>query len=374
VIDHNGRIHNQVVDLLSAYIDGELSAGERELVQAHITTCSTCADDLASLRQTVRLLGQLPQVAAPRPFTLRESDVRPIGPTARRAWWQVPWTQRLVAAAAMFLCVLVVGGVLLMSRRGMVGAPAEPESIALQALSATNTSAPKMAAEQAAVATVEIEKEVEREVAVVEAETEKVGEADEAIEAPAAAEEVTLGQEMLQKAPSEEVPTEGRSAADEAQILPTTTPPQPAVGAAPALTATPMPAATPAPDLEAMTMVSPTTLLEVEDLILEIEPGLIHVSGRLSLPEGRKLLADLWRNEHPTAWSIPENPPVVMAADGRFSLDLQAQPQAPDFDLFAIPPADYQIRIRPVDPPEPVEARIPFDTYGPPPAAPTQSP
>jgi hypothetical protein len=273
----------------------------------------------------------------------------------------------------MLLCVLVVGGVLLMGQRGMVGAPAEPESIALQALSATDTSVPPMAAEEAAVATVEVEKEVEREEVVVEAETEKVGEADRAIEAPAAAEEVTIGQEMLQEAPAEAAPAEGRAAADEAEILPTTTPPQP-VGAAPALTATPMPAATPSPDLEAMTMVSPTILLEVEDLILEIEPGLIQVSGRLSLPEGRKLWAELWRNEHPTDWSIPENQPVVMAANGRFFLVIQTQPQAPDYDLFAIPPADYQIRIRPVDPPEPVEARIPFDTYGPPPAPPTQSP
>jgi hypothetical protein len=123
-----------------------------------------------------------------------------------------------------------------------------------------------------------------------------------------------------------------------------------------------------------MTMVTPTILLEVEDLTVEIEPGLIHVNGRLPLPEGRKLVAELRRNEHLTEWRIPENQPIMMAADGQFFLVLQAQPQAPDFDLFAIPPANYQIRIRPVDPPEPVEARIPFDTFGPPPTPPTESP
>ena len=76
----NGWIHNQVAELLSAYIDGEVTAAERGLVEAHLASCAVCGRDLATLRQTVALLGKLPQVAAPRPFTLRESDVQSLRP------------------------------------------------------------------------------------------------------------------------------------------------------------------------------------------------------------------------------------------------------------------------------------------------------
>jgi len=135
--------------------------------------------------------------------------------------------------------------------------------------------------------------------------------------------------------------------------------------------------ALPAPAAEAMPAPegSPTpTLLEVEDLNLEIQPGVIRVRGRLPLPEGRKLLAGLWRDGQPIAWATIESRRFVVEADGQFYLVLIAQAEIPDADLFAAQPADYEIRIRPVDPPEAVEIRIPFDTYGPPAPEPTVTP
>ena len=47
----NGWIHNQVAELLSAYIDGEVTAAERGLVEAHLASCDACGRDLATLRQ-----------------------------------------------------------------------------------------------------------------------------------------------------------------------------------------------------------------------------------------------------------------------------------------------------------------------------------
>jgi hypothetical protein len=49
------RIH----ELLSAYIDGELSAEETFKIQAHLDRCGSCCNELESLRQTKRLLGEL---------------------------------------------------------------------------------------------------------------------------------------------------------------------------------------------------------------------------------------------------------------------------------------------------------------------------
>ncbi|MCC6454891.1 MAG: hypothetical protein IT328_08125 [Caldilineaceae bacterium] len=57
-------------ELLSAYIDGEVSEQERTLVEAAIAADEEIAWRLNSLRQTVTLLRELPELALPRSFTL----------------------------------------------------------------------------------------------------------------------------------------------------------------------------------------------------------------------------------------------------------------------------------------------------------------
>jgi hypothetical protein len=363
VIEQNGRIHNQVAELLSAYIDGEVTGDERALVETHLVTCVACARDMATLRQTVTMLRQLPSVAAPRPFTLRESDVAPIRP-ARPAWWRLPWAQGLVAAAAVLLCVAAAGGVWLLGRTGMVGAPTAPQPVALQAPAATEATAEKMVVETTVV---EAEKAVEGE-----------KEAQQAVKAPApATEEVVreagaLAQEAPAEAtqPAEAAQAESVADANEGETTLSTTAPR-AAGAPAA--APPAPTTLPLP-YEATPVPTASVLLEVEDLHLEIEPGVIRANGYLPLPEGRKLAATLWRNGQPIEWATPESQQTTVKVNGQFSLELKARPGLPDFNLFGTEPADYEIRIRPVDPLAPVEARIPFDTYGPPPPSPTNSP
>ncbi len=378
--DQNGRIHSLVAELLSAYIDDEVNVDERALVEEHLATCTACAQGLTTLRQTVALLGELPQVAAPRPFTLRESDVRPVRDTARLAWLRLPWAQGLVGAAAVLLCVVVVGGVVLLGRGGMVGAPAASEQIAMEA----RPSADDAANEATVVETVVAEAET-----VLEAEKEDWQAIEPAAPPPEPAAEEATTEEfgMAQEAPAEEAPLQQKAAADEGETFSDTQPSRAASGAVPTLSATPapMPTATPAPmptttpasAAEPLPIVPPTptpTLLEVEELILEIEPGVIRARGRVPLPEGLKLLAVLWRNGQPIEWATIESQRLVVEADGQFSLVLVARAEAPDFDLFAAEPAYYEIRIRPVDPPAPVEIRIPFDTYGPASPEPTSTP
>lgn len=377
--DQNGRIHSQVAELLSAYIDDEVSVDERALVEEHLATCNSCVQDLATLRQTVTLLGELPRMAAPRPFTLRESDVRPVREPDRTVWWRLPWAQGLVGAVAVLLCVVVVGGVVLLGRGGMVGAPAAPEQIAREALPAADDAANA----EMAVETVVVEAET-----VVEAEKEEQPAVEPAEPPPEpAAEEAPTELGKAQEAPAEEAPLQQKSAADEGEALMATQPARAASGAVPTLAATPvpmptatpapMPTTTPGPAAEALPAAPPSPtpiLLEVEELTLEIESGIIRARGRIPLSEGVKLLAVLWRDGQPIDWATPESQRLVVGTDGQFYLVLIAKAEAPDLDLFAAEPADYEIRIRPVDPPAPVEIRIPFDTYGPASATPTGAP
>jgi hypothetical protein len=107
-------------------------------------------------------------------------------------------------------------------------------------------------------------------------------------------------------------------------------------------------------------------LLAVSDLSIEIKPGVITITGRLPLPEGQPLLAEVWREGQPLEWATPASQRASVEANGGFSLHLQAQSGTPDFDLFAAAPAHYEIRIMILDVALPAEARIPFDTFAPP--------
>ena len=379
--EQNGRIHNQVAELLSAYIDDEVTAEERVLVESHLGTCTSCTHDMAALRQTVSLVGQLPQVPAPRPFTLRESDIRSARTARRRAWWRLPWVQGLAAAAAMLVCVVVVAGAYLLGQEGMISVPVQPAPVAMQqAAPAAEAPAEELSEEKAVVA--EPERVVEAETVVETAikEAEKIAE-PAAVPPPAlekATGEVGLSQEDV---PAEAVQAESEVAvAEEGEALMDTSSDRAAAGVALTPTVSPAPASeampaapAPIPSLQATLTLTPT-LLEVEDLMLEIEPGVIRASGRLPLPEGRKMLVVLWRDGQLIEWAALESQQLVIEADGQFFLEFQAQAEILDSDLFDVEPAHYELRIRPIEPPGPVEVRIPFDTYSPPPPAPTDSP
>lgn len=127
---------------LSAYLDNMLSDEERQQLEARLQEDAFLRQELAALRQTVRLLNTLPPLQAPRSFTLSAEDARalrepaggkvtPLPKRARRSY--TPWL--LSAAAALLLFVVGVG--LLLTQPGTLQQPASDGV----AFSATETAA-----------------------------------------------------------------------------------------------------------------------------------------------------------------------------------------------------------------------------------------
>lgn len=49
----------QVVELISDYLEGALSTGERRRIEHHLAGCPHCSAYLAQMRETLRLTGRL---------------------------------------------------------------------------------------------------------------------------------------------------------------------------------------------------------------------------------------------------------------------------------------------------------------------------
>lgn len=71
------HISPQDYELLSAYIDGELTDAERETVDQRLVSEPILQQELTSLRNTVNLINQLQPMAAPRNFTLTADMITP---------------------------------------------------------------------------------------------------------------------------------------------------------------------------------------------------------------------------------------------------------------------------------------------------------
>ena len=115
-------------DLLSPYLDGEVSEEERILVETTLATSPELGQELESLRQTIAQVAALPRMAAPRPFTLSEADVGIATPASKRLFGLPLWLNGLAGLTAAMVCVVVLGWVLLSQQAGN-----GQQSIALQA-------------------------------------------------------------------------------------------------------------------------------------------------------------------------------------------------------------------------------------------------
>jgi hypothetical protein len=62
-------------EALNAFLDGELPAAEREVVQEHIANCPICQEELRSLQATVSLVHGLAELEPPRSFQLTPAMV-----------------------------------------------------------------------------------------------------------------------------------------------------------------------------------------------------------------------------------------------------------------------------------------------------------
>ena len=63
------------VELLSAYLDEMLSEAERQELEARLPQEAPLRDELLALRQTMRLVTDLPTLKAPRDFRLKPEQV-----------------------------------------------------------------------------------------------------------------------------------------------------------------------------------------------------------------------------------------------------------------------------------------------------------
>ena len=59
----------EIRERLSAFIDNELPACERKLIEDHLHECPACAQEESSLRQVIALLDGLPDESPSRSFT-----------------------------------------------------------------------------------------------------------------------------------------------------------------------------------------------------------------------------------------------------------------------------------------------------------------
>lgn len=122
-------------DRLSDYLDGELTAGERAAVDAHLTTCSECRSTLEALRAIVSDAAQLRDVP---PANDLWSGVAARIAARRPAYPHVSVFRRIVSSrlsftlpqlAAAALALMVLSGTLVwMARSGDPRADFEPIS------------------------------------------------------------------------------------------------------------------------------------------------------------------------------------------------------------------------------------------------------
>lgn len=408
-----------VRDLLSPYLDDEVTAEERALVEQVLADSAELRQELETLRQTVALVAALPQVPAPRPFTLSEADVQVSAPPVARKYFRLPtWARGWAMLAATLLCVLTIGGLFLSrqfgrstypaaeiarleqsaappatatSREGVGAAkeevPAEPaaaEEAAPVEQAAEEEEVPaEAAAEEAAPAEPLVEKEVETVELEVEAEVPAADEAaedtfsmaGEPTESEVAEQDAGVGGGVTptaSPAPTTAVLATPTAAAEEEEALAEKAAPAPPVSPTTAGEPAQPPETEPGPNLEPGGAPAPRPV-EIQNQRVRVTPGLIQIEGLIEVKPGNTLLATLQRNNQPfDQWADPTSLQTVVRANGQFSFTIRAQTGRADKDLFATEPANYQIIITSAAVEEPVVASVFFYTTSP--QAATQQP
>ncbi len=116
-----GTRHQRMRRKLSAYLDGDLAESEKVRVEQHLTECASCRRELESLRVTVGLLQELPQVQPPRSFVLERAPA----PMGIWRWSSYDWAwaslKGVTVLAAVLLVAVVAGDI-----TSQLGLPRQP--------------------------------------------------------------------------------------------------------------------------------------------------------------------------------------------------------------------------------------------------------
>lgn len=65
---------NEIKDLMSSYVDGELSENEKKLVEEHINSCDDCKKEIESYKQLIKIIKDLPEEEPPKGYCKRLHD------------------------------------------------------------------------------------------------------------------------------------------------------------------------------------------------------------------------------------------------------------------------------------------------------------
>ena len=64
-MDENELTCQELVELVTDYLEGALPEGERARFEAHLPRCQGCRNYLAQMRQTIRTVGRLTEESLP---------------------------------------------------------------------------------------------------------------------------------------------------------------------------------------------------------------------------------------------------------------------------------------------------------------------
>ncbi len=152
---HQAKKRERRDELLSAYLDGQLSAEERARLEAQLTAEPALRAELEALRHTVALVRGLPPVPIPRNFILPQTAAarpRPAVPVRPRRAWAAPLLTAATGVVSLLFMVVLAGNLLLPHTRGNLAfAPAAaplPEIEAPQAAVEPSPPSQKAATEE----------------------------------------------------------------------------------------------------------------------------------------------------------------------------------------------------------------------------------
>jgi anti-sigma factor RsiW len=169
--------HAQAQAMLSAYVDGELTDRDQQLVEGHLTHCDACAEDVRTLRYTKSLLVEAPMPRLPRSFVIRQADLESRSATVpRRAFGlhtglAYAYLRGATAVVVVAFALLVAGDFITQPAPGYIQpamAPVKEASVEEQAVA---VEAPKAVVEKEVTKIVEVEKvvtQIVKETVIVE--------------------------------------------------------------------------------------------------------------------------------------------------------------------------------------------------------------
>lgn len=140
-------------ELLSAYIDHQITEAERRRVEASLAADPALQERLNDFKRTAMLLRNTPVVVAPRSFTLSEAQVLGANGNIRKtpspAFW-LRWMPRLAPALVMVVAVLFVFSLVGdLKNSALPAVPADQQNVAVLSQPAP-TKSPEGSAEYSA--------------------------------------------------------------------------------------------------------------------------------------------------------------------------------------------------------------------------------